>query len=71
MTVGRRTRVLAAAVRMTGDLRVDSFLRVVAVAVGATAGRAGDDFGVMMTMPSWLYRALYASATFLRRSSVT
>lgn len=52
MTVGRRTRVLTAAVRMTGDLRVDSFLRVVAVAVGATVGRAGDDFGVMMTMPS-------------------
>lgn len=68
MTVGRRTRVLAAAVRMTGDLRVVSFLTVV---VGATVGRAGDDFGVMMTMPSWLYRALYASATFLRRSSVT
>lgn len=68
MTVGRRIRVLAAAVRMTGDLRVVSFLMVV---VGATVGRAGDDFGVMITMPSWPYRALYASPTFLRRSSVT
>lgn len=69
MTVGRRTRALVAVVRMTGDFRVFSFLMVVEV-VGATAGSAGDDFGVMMTMPSWPYRALYASATFLRRSSV-
>lgn len=63
--------MLAAAVRITGDLRVVSFLIVVVAAGGATAGSAGDDFGVMMTMPSWPYRALYATATFLRRSSVT